>query len=181
MFEEDYELIKKDPNKAFEKYYYKVYSQLKYVCGKYKIPTEPLMAIMYEKFLRACKEYDPYRNSSFIPFGKYITTIMNCHIRGYIAWQKRKYLQDCPSIEELNYVRDNKNELNNIINKVFLYEIYNLCNDLQKKIIDLTLLGYYQTEIAKELNVTQSCISQNFKKIKRNFDRSYNKFPKKRY
>lgn len=159
-FEEDYEDIKLNPGVVFEKYYNQIIKLINGLSYWKSFDKEELIQQSYIYFLDFCKLYDPYYNSNFIPFDKFVfknlIIKLRSHIQRFYVYKKREQPTE---FDEYSVGSTTKNDIINSEDKMFTQYLYSFIDERQKEILTLSLQGYRQQEIGKILNISQSRVS----------------------
>ena len=171
MVEEDYELIKNDPNYIWIKYDEKI-KKITNSLGYWKnFDKDDLYQQSYIYFVGFCKNYNPYYNDNFIPFDKYFFKNLIIKLRAYIQsyYFKRKREQPNEFTESSMGFKDNSST----DDKMYIEHLYEHISEKQKRVLELSAQGYKQKEIGEILDISQSRVSvirkRTLKKLKEKF------------
>lgn len=168
--EEDYDLIKNDPNAMWFKYEEKIMKITKGLGYWKNFDQMDLYQQAYMYFIDLCKIYNPYYNDGFIPFDKFLFKNLIIKLRAYIQsyYFKRKREQPTEFSEYL--LGSGKNTINEKEDKMYTEFIYGLISDRQSQILELSMKGFKQQEIGEMLDISQSRVSvikkKTLKKLK---------------
>ena len=157
LVEDDYDLIKNNPNKIWEKYDSKI-QKITNSIGYWKnFDRDELYQQAYIYFVTLCKNYNPYYNGNFYPFDKYFFKNLIIKLRAYIQsyYFKRKREQPTEFLETTMGYKDNSA----IDNKMHVEYLYGLISEKQRQVLELHMRGYKQKEIGEMLGISQSRVS----------------------
>lgn len=170
--EEDYEIIKSDPNAMWFKYEEKI----RKICnslGYWKnFDSNELYQQSYLYFIDFCANYNPYYNGNFYPFDKYLFKNLIIKLRAFIQSYYFKRKREQPT-EFSEYLMGSK-ESTYADDKMFTEYLYSLISDRQEQVLKLSISGFKQQEIGELLDISQSRVSvikkKTLKKIKDKLD-----------
>ena len=173
FFEEDYELIKGDPNYVWVKYE----ERIKKICNNISFfknyPREELIQQAYLIFIKFCKRYDPFYNGKFYPFDRYIFAALIQNLRAHVQHTRFKANREMPT----DFLKQDRNSNKNVEyqNDELLVDSYNLEDNLlfnqslqaflktlnkdERFIFTETANGTKQKEIGEKLKMKQSRVS----------------------
>ena len=166
--EEDYELIKNDPNAMWFKYEEKI-RKIANSLGYWKnFDPNDLYQQSYIYFIEFCNNYNPYYNGNFYPFDKYLFKNLIIKLRAYIQSYYFKRKREQPT-EFSEYLMGSKDHAD-VDDKMFIEYIYSLISDRQEQVLKLSINGFKQQEIGEMLDISQSRVSvikkKTLKKLK---------------
>lgn len=167
--EEDYHLIKNDPNAMWFKYEEKI-RKVTNSLGYWKnFDSDELYQQAYMYFIDFCKNYDPYYNGNFIPFDKYLFKNLIIKLRAFIQSYYFRRKREQPT-EFTEYLLGASKDHLHTDDKLFVEYIYDQISDRQTQIIKLSMDGFRQQEIGEILDISQSRVSvikkKTIKKLK---------------
>lgn len=166
--EEDYEIIKSDPNAMWFKYEDKI-KKIANSLGYWKnFDSNELYQQSYIYFVEFCANYNPYYNGNFYPFDKYLFKNLIIKLRAYIQSYYFKRKREQPT-EFSEYLMGSKDH-GDVDDKMFIEYIYSLISDRQEQVLKLSIDGFKQQEIGELLDISQSRVSvikkKTLKKLK---------------
>jgi RNA polymerase sigma factor, sigma-70 family len=166
--EDDYDIIKNDPNRMWFKYEDKI-RKITNSLGYWKnFDPDELYQQSYIYFIDFCENYNPYYNGNFYPFDKYLFKNLIIKLRAYIQSYYFKRKREQPT-EFSEYLMGSK-EHTDVDDKMFIEYIYSLISDRQEQVLKLSINGFKQQEIGELLDISQSRVSvikkKTLKKLK---------------
>ena len=174
-FEEDYELIKTNPNVLFEEYYEKLQYISNGVAYRRNFNQDDLFQQCYIYFIELCERYDPYYNYGFIPFKNYLFSNMFQKLKAYVqrSYGKAKRIQNDFDNVVINLSSTPQDTFNPTVDYFdeleFNYEFYKVLSefsDVFQAVIIYTLQGLKQWEIGEILGISQSRVSSIIRSIR---------------
>lgn len=158
-FEEDYEMVKINPNVIWFKYEDKIKKVINGLSYWKNFDNDELVQQAYIYFVDFCKVYDPYYGNNFIPFDKYIFKNLIIKLRSYIQRYYFKSKREQPTEFSEYLMHGGKSNISTSNEKLYSEYIYSLIDERQRQILKLSLDGYKQQEIGEILNISQSRVS----------------------
>ena len=159
MFEDDYDLIKNNPNVIWMKYDDKI-QKITSSIGYWKnFDKDELYQQSYIYFVTLCKNYNPHYNGNFYPFDKYFFKNLIVKLRAYIQsyYFKRKREQPTDFLESGTNLISKDSSL--VEDKMYMEYLLGLVSEKQKQVLLLHTQGYKQKEIGDMLGISQSRVS----------------------
>ena len=159
-FEPDYELIKTNPNEIYFKYEPKIAKLTKGLSWFKSFERDELTQQAYVYFITLCEAYDPYYMGHFYPFDRYLFKNLIIKLRAFIQRFYFKGRREKPS-DRCEYLLQNAtvDDIGDYEGELHRRYIYSLLNERQREILSLTLEGYKQQEIGKQMGISQSRVS----------------------
>jgi len=172
-FEEDYELIKENPNAMWFKYE----ERIKKICNNISFfknyPREELIQEAYLIFIKFCKRYDPFYNGKFYPFDRYIFAALIQNLRAHVQHTRFKanrepctdfLKQDRNSNKNVEYEDNELLKTNYSLEDEMLYDqslqaFLKTLKKVERIVFEETLNGTKQKEIGEKLKMKQSRVS----------------------
>ena len=163
-FEEDYEDIKTDKWKMFDKYLLQIEKTMSTLAYYKSADRDELIQDSYEIFLEFSNRYNPYyEGRNFMKFDRYLFRNLIMKIRASLQKKYKEIDREQPTeIQDFKHT-DDRNEYKKTDDKLFVQYLFTYLTDQQKQIMELYMQGYKQAEIGKILNLTQSRISVVYK------------------
>ena len=162
-FEEDYEDIKLNRDKIFEKYFLQIEKTMSTLAYYKSANREELIQDSYEIFLEFCNRYNPYYEGNFMKFDRYLFRNLIMKIRAGLQKAYKETDREQPAeIQDFKHT-DSRNDYKRTDDKLFIQYLFTYLTDQQKRIMELYMEGYKQAEIGRMLDLTQSRISVVYK------------------
>lgn len=156
----EYEDVKDNINVIWNKYDIRIQKTLKIMAYWKSFDMTELYQQAYIYFVNLCKIYIPYYEGHFIPFDKFLFKNLIIKLRAYIQNYYVKSKREQPTeICERTVSGNQRNEIVDLEDQLFIKYMYSLINKRQEQILDLTFQGWKQQEIGKKLNISQSRVS----------------------
>ena len=158
-FEPLYEYIKTDKNMVWFYFEEKIDKLINWIGNWKHFDKDELRQEAYIFFHTLCEQYDPYYEGKFFPFDRYVFKNLIIKLRAYIQRYYFKGKREKPS--DCDFLLQNQTVENIAESESDMYVdyIYSLLNPRQKKVIQMTLHGFKQQEIGKQLGISQSRVS----------------------
>lgn len=159
-FEPLYEYVKNDKNAVWFYYEEKINKLVGWLGWWKNFNKEDLLQQSYIYFSGLCDAYDPYYMGKFYPFDRYLFKNLIIKLRAYVQRYYFKGKREKPS-EYCEFLLQNQtvDDVRYSDSKLYLEYIFSLLSPRQCDVIKLTLKGFKQQEIGKQLQISQSRVS----------------------
>ena len=168
-FEPDYEDIKTNPQKIFNKYYKQIVGTMCTISYWKNYDRDELIQDSYEIVLQLCKDYDPYYNGKFMQFDKYLfrNLIMQqrAKIQKYFLTKSREISVEhsAGSGVKENSINGTVDSISDIHDKLLLVRYMQYLTPNQKHVLELSVQKMKFKEISEITNIQSAQINKLIK------------------
>lgn len=151
---------------------YKIANKYRYLCCN-TIDFDDLVSLGYIGLIKAAQSFDETKNFKFSTLA--FICIKNSILREFVNKQYRINESNTVSmntifddnIETQTMIKDynSEKEFEDVENKIFINQIYNKCNNTEKKILKLLIDGYSISKISRTLHFHQDTVKSIIQKI----------------